>query len=131
MSKGSEPVSTIMSTNVKTATEEETIQTVCKTMYENQIGSIVVVKRTVDGINPIGIITERDIVRQIGSSELFVVQAPIRQIMSTPLVTIRPNSLMRDAIEIMRLKNISRLPVIDNKGTMVGIVTYKDLLKET
>ena len=131
MSKGSEPVSTIMSANVKTATEEETIQTVCKTMYENQIGSIVVVKRTVDGINPIGIITERDIVRQIGSSELFVVQAPIRQIMSTPLVTIRPNSLIRDAIEIMRLKNISRLPVIDNKGIMVGIVTYKDLLKET
>ena len=131
MGKESEPVSTIMSANVKTATEEETIQTVCKTMYENQIGSIVVVKRTVDGINPIGIITERDIVRQIGSSELFVVQAPIRQIMSTPLVTIRPNSLMRDAIEIMRLKNISRLPVIDNKGTMVGIVTYKDLLKET
>jgi CBS domain-containing protein len=131
MSKESEPVSTIMSANVKTATEEETIQTVCKTMYENQIGSIVVVKRTVDGINPIGIITEKDIVRQIGSSELFVVQAPIRQIMSTPLVTIRPNSLIRDAIEIMRLKNISRLPVIDNKGIMVGIVTYKDLLEET
>jgi CBS domain-containing protein len=131
MSKESEPVSTIMSTNVKTATEEETIQTVCKSMYENQIGSIVVVKRTVDGINPIGIITERDIVRQIGSSELFIVQAPIREIMSTPLVTIRPNSLIRDAIETMRLKNISRLPVIDNKGIMVGIVTYKDLLKET
>lgn len=131
MSKESEPVSTIMSANVKTATEEETIQTICKTMYENQIGSIVVVKRTVDGINPIGIITERDIVRQIGSSELFVVQAPIRQIMSTPLVTIRPNSPIRDAIEIMRLKNISRLPVIDNKGIMVGIVTYKDLLEET
>jgi CBS domain-containing protein len=131
MGKESEPVSTIMAANVKTATEEETIQTVCKTMYENQIGSIVVVKRTVDGINPIGIITEKDIVRQIGSSELFVVQAPIRQIMSTPLVTIRPNSLIRDAIEIMRLKNISRLPVIDNKGIMVGIVTYKDLLEET
>lgn len=130
MGKESEPVSTIMAANVKTATEEETIQTVCKTMYENQIGSIVVVKRTVDGINPIGIITERDIVRHIGSSELFVVQAPIRQIMSTPLVTIRPNSLIRDAIEIMRLKNISRLPVIDNKGIMVGIVTSTDLLKE-
>ncbi len=131
MSKESEPVSTIMSTNVKTATEDETIQTVCKSMYEHEIGSIVVVKRTVDGINPIGIITERDIVHQIGSSDLFVVQAPIRQIMSTPLVTIGPNSLIRDAIEIMRLKKISRLPVIDNKGIMVGIVTYKDLLKET
>jgi CBS domain-containing protein len=131
MSKQSEPVSSIMTTNVKTATEDETIQTVCKSMYENEIGSIVVVKRTIDGINPIGIVTEKDIVRQIGLSELFVVQAPIRQIMSAPLVTIESNSQIGDAIEIMQLKNISRLPVIDNKGIMVGIVTYKDVLKET
>jgi CBS domain-containing protein len=61
-------------------------------MYENDIGSIVVVKRTIEGINPIGIVTERDIVRQIGFTDLFVVQAPIRQIMSTPLVTIGANS---------------------------------------
>jgi CBS domain-containing protein len=130
MSNQSEPVSSIMITNVKTATEEETIQTVCKSMYENEIGSIVVIKRTIDGINPIGIVTERDIVRQIGSSELFVVQAPIRQIMSAPLVTIGANSPIRDAIEIMRQKNIHRLPVIDNKGIMVGIVTSTDLLEE-
>jgi CBS domain-containing protein len=130
MSNQSEPVSSIMTTNVKTATEEETIQTVCKSMYENEIGSIVVIKRTIDGINPIGIVTERDIVRQIGSSELFVVQAPIRQIMSAPLVTIGANSPIRDAIEIMRQKNIHRLPVIDNKGIMVGIVTSTDLLEE-
>jgi CBS domain-containing protein len=119
-----------MTTNVKTATEEETIQTVCKYMYENEIGSIVVIKRSIEGINPIGIVTERDIVHQIGSSELFVVQAPIRHIMSAPLVTIEANSPIRDAIEIMRQKNIHRLPVIDNKGTMVGIVTSADLLKE-
>ena len=130
MSKQSKPVSSIMTTNVKTATEEETIQTVCKSMYENEIGSIVVIKRTIDGINPIGIVTERDIVRQIGLSELFVVQAPIRHIMSTPLVTIEPNSPIRSAIEIMQQKNIHRLPVIDNKGIMVGIVTSTDLLKE-
>ena len=130
MSNQSEPVSSIMTTNVKTATEEETIQTVCKSMYENEIGSIVVIKRTIDGINPIGIVTERDIVRQIGSSELFVVQAPIRQIMSAPLVTIGANSPISDAIEIMRQKNIHRLPVIDNKGIMVGIVTSTDLLEE-
>ena len=132
MSKKSRPVSSIMTGEVITATADETIRTVCKLMYENDIGSIVIVKRTVDDANkPVGIITERDIVRQIGLSELFVVQAPIRQIMSTPLVTIGPNSLIRDAIDIMRLKKISRLPVIDNKGIMVGIVTYKDLLKET
>jgi CBS domain-containing protein len=130
MRKESMPVSSIMSPDVKTATQDETIQTVCKSMYENDIGSIVVVKRTIEGLNPIGIITERDIVRQIGFTDLFVVQVPIRQIMSTPLVTIGANSLVRDAIETMQVKNIRRLPVIDNKGKMVGIVTQKDVLKK-
>ena len=131
MSKKSRPVSSIMTGEVITATADETIKTVCKLMYENDIGSIVIVKRTVDDANkPVGIITERDIVRQIGLSELFVVQAPIRQMMSTPLVTTGPNNPIRDAIEIMQLKKIRRLVVIDDREKMVGIITIKDALKE-
>ncbi len=131
MSKKSRPVSSIMTGEVITATADETIKTVCKLMYENDIGSIVIVKRTVDDANkPVGIITERDIVRQIGLLELFVVQAPIRQIMSTPLVTIGPNNPIRDAIEIMQVKKIRRLVVIDDREKMVGIITIKDALKE-
>jgi CBS domain-containing protein len=131
MSKKLRPVSSIMTGEVITATADETIKTVCKLMYENDIGSIVIVKRTVDDANkPVGIITERDIVRQIGLSELFVVQAPIRQIMSTPLVTIGPNNPIRDAIEIMQVKKIRRLVVIDDREKMVGIITIKDVLKK-
>lgn len=131
MSKKSRQVSSIMTGEVITATADETIKTVCKLMYENDIGSIVIVKRTVDDANkPVGIITERDIVRQIGLSELFVVQAPIRQIMSTPLVTIGPNNPIIDAIEIMQLKKIRRLVVIDDREKMIGIITIKDALKE-
>ncbi|HET6800155.1 MAG TPA: CBS domain-containing protein [Nitrososphaeraceae archaeon] len=131
MSKKSRPISSIMTGGVITATADETIKTVCKLMYENDIGSIDIVKRTVDDANkPVGIITERDIVRQIGLSELFVVQAPIRQIMSTPLVTIGPNNPIRDAIEIMQLKKIRRLVVIDDREKMIGIITIKDALKE-
>jgi CBS domain-containing protein len=131
MRKKSRPVSSIMTGEVITATADETIKTVCKLMYENDIGSIVIVKRTIEDANkPVGIITERDIVRQIGLSELFVVQAPIRQIMSTPLVTIGPNNPIRDAIEIMQLKNIRRLVVIDDREKMIGIITIKDALKE-
>jgi CBS domain-containing protein len=131
MSKKSRPVSSIMTGEVITATADETIKKVCKLMYENDIGSIVIVKRIVDDANkPVGIITERDIVRQIGLSELFVVQAPIRRIMSTPLVTIGPNNPIIDAIEIMQVKKIRRLVVIDDREKMVGIITIKDALKE-
>jgi CBS domain-containing protein len=131
MSKKSIPILSIMTGKVITATADETIKTVCKLMYENDIGSIVIAKRTVDDANkPVGIITERDIIRQIGLSELFVVQAPIRQIMSTPLVTIGPNNPIMDAKEIMQNKKIRRLVVIYEIEKLIGIITIKDALKE-
>lgn len=130
------PVSGIMIAHVKTAHKDQSIRTVCKTMHENKIGSIVIL----DNINnkdddkmPIGIITERDIVRLIGlsdksSSSLFA-DRPVSEAMSTPITTINPNSSLRDAIQTMQQKDIRRLPVVDNRGKMLGIVTDKDIFR--
>ncbi|MBV9668272.1 MAG: CBS domain-containing protein, partial [Nitrososphaeraceae archaeon] len=55
----SAPVSEFMTKIVITVTLDQTIQAVCKIMYENNIGSVVIVKREIDGFSPIGILTER------------------------------------------------------------------------
>ncbi|MGC2426948.1 MAG: CBS domain-containing protein, partial [Nitrososphaeraceae archaeon] len=76
------PVSSLMSKNVKTQTSDQNIRAVCRIMHENNIGSVVIVNHGRDHTNgnntdnkPVGIITERDIVRIIGRLEpsLFVV----------------------------------------------------------
>ena len=123
------PVSNFMTTEIITATEDETIQHVCKTMSEHDIGSIVIVKRTISGNKPIGIITERDIVHQIGLSDVFLVQKPIREVMNYPLITISPTNSVKEVIEMMHIKNIRRLLVVDNDDTVVGILTQKDVFK--
>jgi CBS domain-containing protein len=123
------PVSRFMTTELITATEDQTIQQICKMMSDHDIGSVVIVKRLVDGNNPIGIITERDIVHQIGSSELFLVQKPIREVMSYPLVTVGLTTSVREAIEIMQSRNIRRLLVVDRDHKAQGIVTQKDVIK--
>ena len=123
------PVSRFMTTELITATEDQTIQQICKMMSDHDIGSVVIVKRLVDGNNPIGIITERDIVHQIGSSELFLVQKPIREVMSYPLVTVGLTTPVREAIEIMQSRNIRRLLVVDRDLRAQGIVTQKDFIK--
>ena len=110
---------------------DQTIQSVCKIMSENNVGGIVVVKRGVSGNEPVGIITERDIIRKIGDIDLFTTRTPIRELMSNNLVTIKPNNTIGDAIELMHGNNIRRLPVIDKDGKMVGIITDKDILKTT
>jgi CBS domain-containing protein len=123
------PVSKFMTKIVMTATLDQTIQSVCKIMNENNIGSVVIVKRGVSGNELVGIITERDIIRKIGESDLFTTQTPIRELMSTNLISIKPDNTISDAIGLMHGNNIRRLPVIDNDGKMVGIITDKDILK--
>jgi CBS domain-containing protein len=124
----STPVSKFMTKTVITATLDQTIQTICKIMYENNIGSVVIVKREVDGFLPIGIITERDITHALGSVELFPTQTPLRELMSTNVISIKPDSSIHDAVAIMHGNNIRRLPVINDDGKMVGIITDKHIL---
>lgn len=132
MSKYPSPISNFMTRKVITATVDQTIQSVCKNMYENNVGCLIVVKRELRGLVPVGIITERDIVKIIGSSEVFIGQAPIREFMTYPLITGDPSTTISRAIEIMETNKIRRLPVLENDkegDKLVGIISVKDILR--
>ncbi|MGB0385650.1 MAG: CBS domain-containing protein [Ardenticatenaceae bacterium] len=49
--------------------------------------------------------------------------------MSTPVVTITPDTPFNEAMKVMRKRNVRRLPVVDHKGYLVGIVSERDLLR--
>lgn len=128
----SSPVTKYMVKKVITATVSQTIQSACKTMYENNVGCLVIVKRIMGGLVPVGIITERDIVKIIGSTDLFIGQAAIREFMSSPLVTVRSTTTLSQAIDLMNAKKIRRLPITGkNNGSdrLVGIISDRDILK--
>jgi CBS domain-containing protein len=122
-------VFSIMTRDVKTEKEDQNVLTACRIMYENNIGCIIIVNQS-DNNNtkPVGIITERDIVRILGSLKPSLLQTPLRDIMSKPLVNVSINSSVRDAIQTMQQKNIRRLIVSDG-DEMVGIITDKDILR--
>jgi CBS domain-containing protein len=145
MSMESIPVSSLMTRNVITQTEDQNVHAVSKTMHENDIGSVVIVRNKdrdndISSSNkPIGIITERDIVRILGSLEPALLKAPIRELMSKPLITISLNGSIKDAMQTMQLKNIRRLVVVDvekegkennqDDNKMIGIITDKDIFR--
>ena len=127
MSIESVTVESIMTKNVKTANEGQSVNAVASIMSENNIGSVVITER--ENI-PVGIITERDIVRISGTTEIFMLQLLAHDIMSKPVITINARSSIKDAIQTMQLKNIRRLPVINSeKRMMVGIVTDSDIFR--
>ena len=49
--------------------------------------------------------------------------------MSKALITINQNSSIKEATDLMQQNNITRLPILDNKGKLVGIITAKDILR--
>ena len=116
----------MMTRDIKIEKEDQNVLTACKMMYENNIGCIIIVKQ--NDIKPVGIITERDVVRLLGSLKPSLLQTPLREIMSKPLVNISINSSVRDAIQTMQQKNIRRLIVTDGEK-MVGIITDKDIFR--
>lgn len=134
-------VAEFMTRNVRTVKEKESMGQACKLMYQENIGSIVVLRgdanankpgtsdHTVKNETPVGIVTERDVTKMVGLSEKFFADMPVLAVMSQPLITINPDTTLKDAVSLMQQKNIRRLPVIDSKGLMVGIITAKDIFK--
>ncbi len=127
MSLDSILVSSVMTPNVLTDTEEQNIMSACRIMYESNIGCVIIVKLT-GSKEPVGIITERDIVRILGKFDPHLLQTPLRSLMSKPLVTIENTATINDAMKIIVSKDIRRL-VIKSHNKMVGIVTDKDIFK--
>lgn len=130
MSLDSLLVSGTMSTDVKKQTDDQNIMGACKIMHDNDIGSVIIVSLEDPAMKPIGIITERDIVRILGKLEPWQNRMPLRTIMSKPVITIEPTASLAEAMDKMNSNNIRRLVVVDGENKMIGIITEKDIFKQ-
>jgi len=113
----------VMSSPVTTIDSDSTLDVAAQLMVQHDIGSVIVVEAK----NPIGIVTERDITKQVIKGK-DVLKKPIKQVMSKPLVTATPNMSIQDALELMLKNKVRRLPILEGKD-MRGIVTTRDLMR--
>lgn len=129
MSLDSVMVSSGMTTDVKTESEDQNIMAVCKVMHDNSIGCVVVVKIQNKEKIPVGIITERDIISILGKQTIDY-RTPISSFMSKPIISIQPNCSIMEAMQLMNSNNMRRLVVVDTNNKMVGIITEKDIFRK-
>ncbi|MBS7650804.1 CBS domain-containing protein [Candidatus Bathyarchaeota archaeon] len=114
----------VMSGNVKTVRPNSTILEVVRKMNKFDVGSVVVV----EGDRPVGIITERDILRRVLEVTLAPEALKAKEIMSSPLVTIGDHATLEEAARVMAERNIKKLPVVQD-GRLIGIVTTTDIVR--
>ncbi|HKB59082.1 MAG TPA: CBS domain-containing protein [Gallionellaceae bacterium] len=98
-------------------------------MRQFHVGDLVVVRET-DGRNePIGIVTDRDLVLEVLAEELDPGALSVSEIMGAELVKVKEDTGVFEAIRFMREKGVRRMPVVDDSGALAGIVSLDDLLE--
>lgn len=115
----------IMTSSVKTATRDMSLQDVAVLMRDGDMGSLPVVE---DG-KLVGIITDRDIVvRSIADGR--EASANVSEAMTSEIFSVKPDDFVFEAIRLMGDKQIRRVPVVNDAGELAGIIAMADIALE-
>ncbi len=120
-------ISTILATKgstVFTVTPDQTVREAVSLLVDKRIGAVVVVD---DTGRPMGIVSERDVVRELAKNE-NVLSEPIGRIMTSDVIIARPGDDLKAVSKTMTVRRFRHLPVMDHHE-MVGIVSIGDVVK--
>lgn len=123
------PISEICNREVIIVQRETTVHEAAKLMRQHHVGSVVVVEESKGVRVPVGIVTDRDLVVEIMAPDLVQMVITVGDIMGPKLATVKDSMGIYESIKYMRGEGVRRLPVVDNKGGLIGILALDDLLE--
>jgi len=111
--------------DVDVATENESAQCIAERMRQRTVGALVIVNTQK---KPIGILTDRDLAIRLVAEGLDAATTTVAEVMTTGPKTVSEETAIESALSLMRSGSFRRLPVVDNAGKLVGLVTLDDIL---
>jgi len=116
-------IAEVMNKSVVTVDPTSSIGEAAEKMIEAGVGAVVVME---DMARIVGIITERDLMRAV-AQRARAAEARVRQWMTESVVTIEPDTEIKDAAKMMFEKNFRHLPVVNKDGRLMGIASLRRL----
>jgi CBS domain-containing protein len=110
-----------------TAYPSDTLMDVIEKMARYEVGALIVVNPS-EGGKPVAVISERDVVKALAMK--MPLSTPVEAFMSTRLITIQPDEDVAKAADLMINHNIRHLVVVNPDGTLLGMVSIRDVLRE-
>jgi CBS domain-containing protein len=110
---------------VHTITPSTSVFEAVRRMAEKNIGALLVM----EGVNIVGIITERDYARKIVLIGRSSKETAVRDIMTSPVMYVRPDQTNEECMALMTDNRVRHLPVMDS-GKLIGIISIGDLVKD-
>jgi len=110
------------------ATPETPLQDVARMMVDNDCGQIPVID-DVSSRRPVGVVTDRDIVCRVIAKGGAPAILTVREVMSSPAITVSPDMHVEDCCKLLEEKQVRRAPVQDGKGQCCGMVSLADIAR--
>lgn len=109
--------------------KNSSIAEAARKMRESHVGDVVVCERQNGVAKPIGILTDRDIVVGLIALDIPTDSVRVEDVMTPALVTVTRAMGVNETIRLMETYGVRRLPVVDDDGALIGIVSSGDLLE--
>jgi CBS domain-containing protein len=97
-------------------------------MRQKQVGDVVIVSDPERERVPLGVVTDRDLATEVLGNGRDAAIMPLASLARTPVVIAAQSEDVHEVLERMRVHGVRRVPVVDGRGALVGIVTVDDLL---
>ncbi len=110
--------------DVWTATSRESVRESARRMGRQNLGTLVVVD---EGNQPIGILSDRDIMMRCIVDGSDPDRTTVSELMSTPVSSAHEQMPIEEALQQMEACSVRRMPVVDDKGQLVGIISLDDI----
>jgi CBS domain-containing protein len=123
-------VKEIMTSGPMCCAPDDSLQRAAEMMVSCDCGEIPVVDDLTTAV-PVGVITDRDITCRTVAMGLNPLTMTVSEVMSTPVITVNSNDTVEDCCYLMEQNQIRRIPVVDDSGACVGIVSLADISRET
>jgi CBS domain-containing protein len=118
-------VEDMMVKNVITIESDSSVKQAAESMNKYEIGCLIVCKKG----DAVGIVTERDLLKRVVAKAKDVKTTRVKEIMSSPLITVKPATEVEDAVKLMFQTKIKKLPVINDRKHPIGLVTSTDIAR--
>jgi len=114
---------------VITASRDTSIEEAARLMRDHHVGSLVVVESRDGRTEPVGIITDRDIVIEVIAENVALDEVIVGDVMSFALLKVTEDESILETTQRMRARGVRRAPVIAKDGSLAGIITIDDILQ--
>ena len=119
--------SEIMTANPRTVSPGTTLQEAARLMQSEDVGIVPVVDGE-SSRNLVGVVTDRDIALRVVAEGRDPSSVRVSDVMSTNVRTCKADDSVDDVMEVMGSEQVRRVPIVDERGALVGIVAQADIV---